>query len=446
MDLFTIIAPIAAVLEPVFQQYAAFGRPVLDFLHVIFQGTFQTILWIAVLVSLLYYMMCAYVLLKGRGKRKETPVMGELPFVTVQIPTRNELVALRCAEHCLAFDYPKEKYEILIGDDSNMPEVSARLNEFAAAHPEMVRVLKRASNVGFKPGNLNNMLQHSRGEYIVIFDSDFVPKQDFLARIVQPFARDPSLAGVQARWNLLNANQNLVSALGATIVATCHHVGIPFMNRSTNIGFFCGSAEAVKKDVLVKLGGWESGALTEDIEFSMRLIRNGYRIEYLEDLECDSEVPFLIRDLYRQQMRWAYGVVSAYKKHFVGIATSKHLSIKDKTILGILFCTGYFLSVLLAALFVMGILSFITNPPAPIDIPLFMAETFKNIALTSGLVVTSFFALARANRLRLTVPMILSSFTYGLLVTYYVNVGIFKALFRAPMEWFLLNKQGNKLA
>lgn len=446
MDIFPIIAPVAAVLEPVFQQYSAFGRPVLDFLHVIFQGTFQTILWIAILVSLLYYMMCAYVLLKGRGQKKEAQVSGDLPFVTIQIPTRNELVALRCAEHCLAFDYPKEKYEILIGDDSNKPEVSAQLNSFAASHKDMVRVLKRESNVGFKPGNLNNMLQHSRGEYIVIFDSDFVPKQDFLARIVQPFMRDPSLAGVQARWNLLNANQNLVSALGATIVATCHHIGIPFMNRSTNIGFFCGSAEAVKKDVLVKLGGWESGALTEDIEFSMRLIRNGYRIEYLEDLECDSEVPYLIRDLYRQQMRWAYGVVSAYKKHFVGIATSKHLSVKDKTILGILFCTGYFLSVLLAALFVMGILSFITNPPAPIDIPLFMAETFKNIALTSGLVVTSFFALARANRLRLTVPMILSSFTYGLLVTYYVNVGIFKALFRAPMEWFLLSKQGNKLA
>lgn len=427
-----------------FVQYNALGRPILDVMHIIFNNIFNGLLIIAVLVSILYYIMSAQVLFRKKQPKPEQPIAGKHPFVTVQIPTRNELVAIRCARHALNFDYPKDRYEILLGDDSDQPDISKKFVEFAAKH-EQVKVFKRESNIGFKPGNLNNMLKHSKGEIIVIFDSDFVPKQDFLKRIIAPFTRDKNLAGVQARWNLINSDQNMVSTLGATIVATCHQVGIPFLYDNTKIGFFCGSAEAVKKEVLLKMGGWTNGCLTEDIDMSMRLIKNGYRIEYLQNLECDSEVPYLLKDLYRQQMRWAHGVVSSYKKHFMDIAKSKFLKLTDKAHLAVLFCTGYFLSVLLAGLLITGVLAFITNAPAPIDIPLFLSKVIRNVLLTSGLVVTSFIALARANKLRLTLPMIGASFTYGLIVTYYVNVGIFKALVKAPMDWFILNKQGNKL-
>lgn len=427
-----------------FVQYNAIGRPVLDVLHIIFNNIFNGLLIIAILVSVLYYVMSAQVIFRKKQPKPEQPIQGNYPFVTVQIPTRNELVAIRCAKHALNFDYPKDRYEILIGDDSNQPDVSRQLKEFAASHAQ-VKYLKRESNVGFKPGNLNNMLKHSKGEMIVIFDSDFVPQQDFMKRIIAPFTYDKDLAGVQARWNLINSDQNMVSTLGATIVATCHHVGIPFLYDNTNIGFFCGSAEAVRKDVLIKMGGWTSGCLTEDIDMSMRLIKNGYKIEYLQNLECNCEVPYILKDLYRQQMRWAHGVVSSYKRHFVDLAKSKYLKLSQKAHLAVLFCTGYFLSVLLAGLLITGVLAFITNAPAPIDIPVFLSTVLRNVLLTSGLVVTSFVALARSNKLKLTLPMIGASFTYGLIVTYYVNVGIFKALAKAPMDWFILNKNGNKL-
>ena len=423
---------------------AAVGRPALDFLHVIFDNLFNILLFIAILASILYYIMSIYTLLKKREQKTEDVYNGKHPFVTVQIPTFNELVAIRCAKSCLNFDYNKDKYEILIGDDSNKPEISKKLQEFAKDH-DQIKIIKRKNNIGYKPGNLNNMLKHSKGEIIVIFDSDFIPPNDFLTRIVRPFMKDKNIAGVQARWNLINPNQNLISVLGATIVLVCHHITIPFMYKRRKIVFLCGSAEAVRKDTLIDLGGWENGNLTEDIEFSLRLLENGYKIVYINDLECESEVPYTLRDLYKQQMRWAYGVIYSWKKHFKSLAKNKHLNIIDKFYMQCIFCSGYLLSVLLAGLFITGTLSFITHEPAPVEWGKFLYELTRNIILTSGLVIASIVALTKANKAKLTLPMIASSFSYGLVVTYHVNVGIFKALAKIPMKWYMLNKQGNKI-
>ncbi len=437
----------AGLASSFFIKYNTIGRRILDFLHIIFDSMFNVLLFMAVVISVFYYVVSFYAILK---KKKEPNMQdpelqdGKLPFVTVQIPTFNELAAIRCAKSCLNFDYPKDRYEILIGDDSSIPEISEKLDDFARGQ-RSVRIFKRKSNEGYKPGNLNNMLKHSKGEILVIFDSDFVPQADFLSRIVRPFMRDKKIAGVQARWKLINSNQNLISILGATIVSTCHHITIPFMYNRRKIAFLCGSAEAVRKDVLISLGAWESGNLTEDIEFSLRLLEKGYKIEYLDDLECDSEVPFTLKDLYRQQMRWAYGVVYSWKKHFFDLLRSRHINTIDRIYMAGIFCSGYLLSVLLAALFITGTLSFVTHALAPIEWGKFFYELTRNVILTSGLIFASVVALSRANKAKLSLPMIASSFSYGLVVTYYVNVGIFKALAETPMEWYMLNKQGNKL-
>jgi len=435
---------VVAAVNEFFIAYNALGRPILDFLHVVFNNLFNLLLFIAVSLSVLYYVMSFYALPKSRKQNIGKINEEELPFVTVQIPTFNEPVAIRCAKSCLNFDYPKDKYEILIGDDSNKPKVSEKLQEFANEH-DLVRVIKRQSNVGYKPGNLNNMLKYSKGELLVIFDSDFVPQSDFLPRIVVPFMKDKMVAGVQARWKLINSRQNLVSALGASIVSVCHYVTIPFTYNKRKITFLCGSAEAVRKDVVIKLGGWDNGNLTEDIEFSLRLLKEGYKIEYLSDLECDSELPYTLKDLYKQQMRWAYGVIHSWKKHFKSIVKSKHLSFMDRIYMGCVFCSGYFLTVLLAGLFITGTLSFVTHAPEAIQWSRFLSEFTRNVLLTSGLIFASIVALAKAKQIKLGVPVIISAFSFGLVVTYYVNVGIFKALVKVPMEWYMLKKHGNEL-
>ena len=416
-------------------------RPALDVLHLIFDKAFYILLFIAVFVSVSYLLISIYAMLFHRKKQESMEFNAEkAPFVTVQIPTFNELAAIRCAKACLEFDYPKDSYEVIIGDDSNKKEISQKLDAFASQH-SMVKITRRGSNIGYKAGNLNHMLKHSNGEVLVLFDSDFVPQADFLQRIVTPFMHDKQYAAVQARWKFSNPNQNLVSVLGSTIVSVFHHLTLPFIYRK-KVSFLCGSAEAVRKDVLLKLGGWKTGSLTEDIEYSLRLLKNGYKIEYLEDLECEGEVPYVPKDLYKQQMRWAYGVIGSFKEHSLDLIKSRNLSLAEKFYI-FLDAEGYFIATLLLMLFLTGALSFITNAPSPIDIPKFAFELGRNILFTSGLILASIYALAKTKNAKKTFAMVASSFSYGLLVTYYVNVGIFKVLTNKPMKWFMLNKNSN---
>jgi cellulose synthase/poly-beta-1,6-N-acetylglucosamine synthase-like glycosyltransferase len=426
----------------ILQWYIDNGRVILDYLHVVFDGLFSFFLYIAMIFTVVYLFMSVYTAIKKKSRTEKGFDLKKAPFVTIQIPTRNEIIALRCAKRCLDFDYPKNRYEILIGDDSDKPEVSKQLAEFAKQH-DMVKVLKRKSNVGFKPGNLNNMLKHTNGDFIVIFDSDFTPNKDFLKRIIAPMVNDKEVSAVQARWNFNNFKQNSTSILASTIVYVFHHTVLSFMDMF-NTSSLCGSAEAIRKKDLIELGGWTSGALTEDIEYTLRLYKNNKRLVYLKNLVCFSEVPHLAIDLYKQQMRWAYGVIAAYKKHLLGLLINKKINLKKKMLsFGSGF--GYLMPMLIISLFMTGILSFVTHKPGPLDIAKFLTETGINISLTSGLIVASFLALYKEAKIRYAFRMLVSSFSIGLVTTYYVNKGIFKSILNKPMQWYLLNKNNNYL-
>ena len=110
--------------------YIGQGRVVLDFLHCIFDGVFYTFLYMAVIFTGIFLILSLVVIFSKKKSQEKEFIAEKAPFVTIQIPTRNELVALRCAEKCLEFDYPKDRYEILIGDDSDNPEISQKLAEF----------------------------------------------------------------------------------------------------------------------------------------------------------------------------------------------------------------------------------------------------------------------------------------------------------------------------
>ena len=424
-----------------FDAYSQIGRPVLDALHVFFQGTFNVLLAITFATSLVFLIMTIYTIKKRASK--EIVDGSYAPSVTIQIPTFNELAAIRCAQACLEFDYPKDRYEILIGDDSNDPKISAKIADFAKEHG-IISIIKREKNIGYKPGNLNSMLPHSKGEFIVIFDSDFIPKPDFLKRVVQPFKDDPKVAAVQAKWAFINSKESMITVLGSSILNVYHFITLPFLKGRRNMSLLCGSAEAVRKSTLIELGSWDSGNLTEDIEYSIRLINKGYRVAYLEDLTCDSEVPHNSFDLYRQQMRWGYGVIHSFKKHFKAIYRNKGTSFDDKLCLTIV-CSGYLLALLLFALLAFGTLSIVTHAPAPIEWGKLLSETGRNILLTSGLLIANVVALKRSKSMGQLGRMVASSFSYGIIMTYHVNKGIYKALMGRPMEWFMLKKRGNEI-
>ena len=429
-------------IKSLLEAYADVGPQIVQVFHEIFQALFYLDLSFLTIVSAISLLGMIYVLVKKKQPYKERPIEN-FPFVTVQIPTMNELCALTCAQKCLDFDYPKDKYEILIGDDSNRPEVSRKIAEFSKTD-QRLKVFKREKNEGFKAGNLNNLLKHSKGEYLVIFDSDFLPKPDFLKRVIAPMVHDKSVAAVQARWGFSNPDQNMVSILSTMMVAVFHHIMLPFFNKNRGLSILCGSAEAVRKNILKQKGGWRSGSLTEDIEYSLRLFDEGYKIRYLPDLECESQLPFKLKDLCRQQKRWAYGVIESVKIHSKEIILSKKMKAVDKLFLIYLF-SGYLIATGLGLLLILGVLSTITHEPAPIDFKKFFFEAARNTIITAGFLITGIYALKRAGYFNKAPQTILAAFSIGMIVVYHVNLGIIRVFLNKPLDWYALSKKNNKI-
>lgn len=372
-------------------------------------------------------------------KKPNKWVMKRLPKVTVQIPTFNESVALRCAEACLKFGYPRSKYEIIIGDDSTDPEVSKLIDTFSRKSKGRITVTRRGSNKGFKAGNLNYMLKRSKGEIIVIFDSDFIPPKNFLRRIVEPFA-DERTAAVQAKWTYLNMTQSKTSKFASTILMVYHNL-LAKLNNMAGVPLLFGSGQAIRKKVLVKLGGWQEGSVTEDVEFSIRLLTKGHKTAYLNNLTVAGEVPFNSKSLRIQQRKWAYGNMKTFIEHRKAIIFGKFSKIQKLLILATL--TGYIPSFFLVAFMFFGVLAFFTGTPAAVDVIQFTTDITKNFLLASGFTFAGVVALAKERRLRNVFIVFLTALTVGILVSLSVANGIIRALRGKAMYWTMIPKVGN---
>lgn len=380
---------------------------------------------------------------RHRPAENGLPAGAVWPKVTVQIPTYNELAALNCARCCLEFEYPADRLQILIGDDSNRPEVSAAIDAFARENPR-VEVCRRGRNAGYKPGNLNHMLARTTGDYLLILDSDFLPERDFLRRLAAPAARDPELAGVQASWRVANARQNYSTLMGAGIVNVIHVVVLPVLKRLARTGMFCGSAELVRRDLLAELGGWTVGALTEDVDYSLRVLAAGRGIEYLEGLSCACETPHVPRDLFRQQMRWAYGVMRALMAHGPRLLFSGPVRKRTKTAVAC-FCGGYLMVALMLGTAVLGALNVAVGLAggALED----GVGALVNFALTCGMLVSSVCAgFVSGLGARSAQKVVAASLSIGVVLLFFVGEGLVKALLGLPMNWFMLKKNGNERA
>jgi len=362
------------------------------------------------------------------------------PKVTVQIPTKNELVALRCARKCLSFDY-KGDFEIIIGDDSTDPNVSKEIDKFAKKHSH-VKVTRRGTNYGYKPGNLNHMLSFSKGDIIVIFDSDFSPPKHFLKEIVKPFVADKKVACVQSKWDYTNLNQNKISKFASAILMVYHHLLAPINDR-LGVSLLFGSAEAVRRSALVKLGGWKDWAMTEDVEFTLRALKNGHKTVYLNHLCVPGEVPFNIGSLAKQQKRWAYGNAKAFFDNSRWILFGKQFNVLQKLAL-VLTLVGYISAPFLIVFMILGFVTWFTGTPGVVDVVKFSYTSANIFLINSGFLFAAFVALAREKQTRHLIAVIGASVTYGIFVSVSVFDGLMKALSKKKMQWFMIRKMGNE--
>ncbi len=236
---------------------------------------------------------------------------SELPRITVQLPLFNELYVVdRLLKAVTAIDYPREKLEIQVLDDSTDETVKVAEAVVAkyAAEGFDIHYIHRLDRTGFKAGALENGNKSAKGELLAIFDADFVPKPDCLRKLVD-FFTDPMVGCAQMRWSHINGQYNLLTRL-QTIMLDGHFV-VEQTTRNRTGGFFNfnGTAGIWRRQAIEMSGGWQHDTLTEDTDLSFRAQLMGWKFVYLLDEEAPAEIPVEINAFKAQQRRWAKGVM-----------------------------------------------------------------------------------------------------------------------------------------
>lgn len=240
-----------------------------------------------------------------------------LPMVTVQLPLYNEkFVVKRLLESVTKLEYPKGKLEIQILDDST-DETSQIIKEFIRnLNQDSFHFIhiQRKDRVAYKAGALAYGMETSKGEFIAIFDADFIPEAHFIRETLSPF-QDSEVGMVQTRWTYLNEDSSILTRAQSIMLNT--HFGIEQLGRKNGGGFinFNGTAGIWRRKCIDQSGGWQGDTLTEDLDLSFRAQSIGWKFEYLFDVGSPSELPVTFEAYRTQQFRWSKGAAECLRKN-----------------------------------------------------------------------------------------------------------------------------------
>ncbi len=257
---------------------------------------------------------------------------NKYPFVTIQLPIYNELyVVERLIDAVAAFDYPKERFEIQILDDSSdeTTEIIARKVRLFQSQNIDIKHIRRKNRVGFKAGALAYGLTICKGEFITIFDADFVPPKDFLQKTI-PYFQGNQVGVVQTRWKHLNENYSLLTKLQAFGLDAHFTIEQGGRNAKNHFINFNGTAGIWRKTTIEDSGGWSADTLTEDLDLSYRAQMRGWKFVYLEDVGCPAELPVTMSAVKSQQYRWTKGAAECVMKNLHKLLTDSHLSVSTR--------------------------------------------------------------------------------------------------------------------
>lgn len=280
-------------------------------------------------IVILYYFFFFFIILFSIGqlallitflinRKKETPfnTVIEIPLLTVQLPIYNErFVIERLMDSVERLNYPKNKLEIQVLDDSTDETseiVAKRIGELKILGFN-IHHIQRSNREGYKAGALQNGLVKASGEYLAIFDADFVPHPDFLLNTL-PYFTDKETGMVQTRWGHLNAMQSVLTRAQATGLNNHFIIDQEGRNKGGYFINFNGTAGIWKKECITDAGGWKSDTLTEDLDLSYRAQIRGWKFNYCSNITIPAELPDRISAVRTQQFRWTKGGVETSKK------------------------------------------------------------------------------------------------------------------------------------
>ena len=259
-----------------------------------------------------------YYYLKFKSRKYQAPdAISSYPHVTVQLPVFNErYVVGRLIDASCAMVYPKDKLEIQVLDDSNDETVGV-VEELIDKYRDQgfdIKQIRRSNRAGYKAGALKEGLVTARGEFVAIFDADFVPRQEFLLKTIPHFMTDPKIGMVQTRWEHINSEYSLLTRTQA--MALDGHFVIEQAVRN-KVGFFInfnGTAGVWRKSCILDAGNWQADTLTEDLDLSYRAQLRGWKFKYLNNVTSPAELPSEINALKSQQFRWTKGAIETARK------------------------------------------------------------------------------------------------------------------------------------
>ena len=331
------------------------------------------------------YLVYQYMKNRDRVPGPPPPVASdEWPVVTIQLPIYNEMYVVdRVIGAACAIDYPADKLEIQVLDDSTdeTREIADLAVRRWAARGVDIKYIHRTDRTGFKAGALEAGLRQARGEFIAIFDADFVPTKDFLRRSVPYFTTDPRLAVVQARWGHLNHDYSMLTRVQAILLDghfVLEHGG---RNRLGCFFNFNGTAGVWRAAAIPDAGGWQHDTLTEDLDLSYRAQMRGWRFLFLPDLITPAEVPVEMNAFKSQQHRWAKGSIQTCRKILPELLQSDlPRMVKVEAFFHLTANFNYLLMLVLSALMLPAMVVRYTmgwTEMLLIDVPFFLAATMS---------------------------------------------------------------------
>jgi cellulose synthase/poly-beta-1,6-N-acetylglucosamine synthase-like glycosyltransferase len=256
----------------------------------------------------------------------------QIPFVTIQLPVYNEIYVMeRLLNKMVELEYPKDKLEFQVLDDSTDESVRSTLEQIETLRKEghNIEYIHRTDRKGFKAGALKAGLEIAKGEFIVIFDADFLPESNWLFKTI-PFFKNEKIGVVQTRWGHINRDYSLLTKIQA--FALDAHFTLEQVGRNSQGHFinFNGTAGVWRKTCILDAGNWEGDTLTEDLDLSYRAQLKDWKFKYLVDVETPAELPVVISAARSQQFRWNKGGAENFQKMFKKVMRADNLCFKTK--------------------------------------------------------------------------------------------------------------------
>ncbi len=292
------------------------------------------ILYAFFLTFILFYSFVQFNLVllysKRKGENKEEELIDindkeALPFVTIQLPIYNELYVIeRLIDAVAEFDYPRNKFEVQVLDDSTdeTVEVTAKKVTEMQSQGLDIKHVRRDDRKGFKAGALAYGMELARGEFIAIFDADFIPVPQFLNKTI-PYFKNSKVGVVQTRWEHINQDYSLLTRLQAFGLDAHFSVEQGGRNRGGHFINFNGTAGVWRKVCIEDSGGWQSDTITEDLDLSYRAQLRNWEFKYLENVGSPAELPAAMNALKTQQFRWTKGAAECTIKNLPRVFKTK---------------------------------------------------------------------------------------------------------------------------